>query len=123
MRFISEGKNPFITGDGEQRRDMAHKSDIVSANLFAMEYEGTFGGKHFDVGTGDNISLNEMKNIVNTHFPEVVFDYIEDRTGDVMVTKANMQPLKDLGWTPKVTISDGISDCFEKLKNRLESAA
>ena len=118
MRFISDGKNPFITGDGEQRRDMAHKSDVVSANLFAMEYEGTFGGRHFDVGTGENISLNEMKDIVNSHFPDVVFDYVEDRAGDVLVTKANMQPLKDLGWEPKIKIKDGISKCFEHLKNK-----
>jgi len=123
MRFIREGKNPFITGNGEQRRDMAHKSDVVSANLFAMEYEGTFGGRHFDVGTGDNISLNEMKDIVNSHFPDVVFDYVEDRAGDVLMTKANMQPLKDLGWEPRVKIKDGISKCFEHLKNNQESAA
>ena len=74
MRYIREDKNPFITGDGEQRRDMAHKNDVVSANLFAMEYEGKFAGQHYDVGTGSNISLNEMKDIVNEHFPEVKFD-------------------------------------------------
>lgn len=123
MRFIREGKNPFITGDGEQRRDMAHKSDVVAANVFAMEYEGSFAGKHFDVGTGDNISLNEMKDIVNGHFPDVKFDYVEERAGDVMMTKADMQPLKDLGWEPKVQIRSGISKCFELLKTEQESAA
>jgi nucleoside-diphosphate-sugar epimerase len=79
--------------------------------------------EHFDVGTGDNISLNEMKDIVNSHFPDVVFDYVEDRAGDVLMTKANMQPLKDLGWEPRVKIKDGISKCFEHLKNNQESAA
>ena len=39
MQHIRDGKNPFITGDGEQRRDMAHVEDVVSANIFAMEYE------------------------------------------------------------------------------------
>ena len=119
MRFIREGKNPFITGDGEQRRDMAHKGDVVSANLFAMNYEGKFGGQSFDVGTGDNISLNEMKNIVNEHFPEVQFDYVEERKGDVLLTKADMSPLKELGWSPKKHIKEGISQCFEILKGKL----
>ena len=123
MRFIREGKNPFITGDGEQRRDMAHKLDVISANIFAMEYEGRFEGKHFDVGTGDNISLNEMKDIVNEYFPQVSFDYVKSRTGDVMVTKADMQPLKEIGWSPKISIKEGISDCFKGLKNEKESAA
>ena len=123
MRHIEEGKNPFITGDGEQRRDMAHKTDVVAANIFAMQYDGVFEGQNFDVGTGSNISLNEMKDIVNGYFPDVKFDYIDDRPGDVLATKANMQPLKDIGWSPKVQINDGISDCFERLKNKLESAA
>ena len=119
MRFIQEGKNPFITGDGEQRRDMAHKDDIVAANIFAMEYEGKFSGQHFDVGTGDNISLNEMKDIVNGHFPDVQFDYVEDRKGDVLLTKADMSRLKELGWQPERGIKEGISECFELLKGRL----
>ena len=119
MRFIREGKNPFITGDGEQRRDMAHKSDVVAANIFAMEYEGKFAGQHFDVGTGDNISLNEMKDLVNGQFPSVEFDYVDERKGDVFTTKADMSPLKELGWEPKIGIKEGISDCFERLKASL----
>ena len=119
MRFIREGKNPFITGDGEQRRDMAHKSDVISANIFAMEYEGEFGGQHFDVGTGSNISLNEMKSIVNGHFPDVQFGYVEERKGDVLLTKANMEPLRELGWEPEVSVREGISSCFERLKGSL----
>ena len=119
MRFIRGGKNPFITGDGEQRRDMAHRDDVVDANIFAMEYEGKFGGRNYDVGTGDNTSLNEMKDIVNEHFPEVEFDYVEERKGDVLLTKADMSPLKELGWEPKIHIKEGISDCFERLKKEL----
>lgn len=119
MRYIREDKNPFITGDGEQRRDMAHRDDVVSANIFAMEYEGEFAGQNFDVGTGANISLNEMKGIVHNHFPDVKFDYVDERKGDVMITKANMQPLKDLGWEPKVDIKQGISKCFEILKGQM----
>ena len=37
MEYIRQGRNPFITGDGSQKRDMAHVSDIVSANIFCME--------------------------------------------------------------------------------------
>jgi len=119
MRFIRDGNNPFITGDGEQRRDMAHKNDVVAANIFAMEYEDKFAGRSFDVGTGDNISLNEMKDIIKGHFPDVQFDYIEDRKGDVLLTKADMSPLKELGWEPKIHIKEGISKCFELLKGQL----
>ena len=119
MQHIRDGKNPFITGDGEQRRDMANREDVVSANIFAMEHDGNFNGQHFDVGTNSNISLNEMKKIVQEHLPQVVFDYVAERKGDVKYTKANIQPLLDLGWEPQYTIEKGIHECFRRLKNEI----
>jgi len=119
MEFIRQGKNPFITGDGEQRRDMSHLEDVVSANIFAMEHEGEFGGQYYDVGTGDNISLNEIKDIVLEFFEDVEFDYVEDREGDVFLTKANMEPLKALGWSPRKNVREGIRECYQTLKNEM----
>ena len=100
MEFIRQGKDPFITGDGEQRRDMVHVEDVISANLFAMEYPDKFNGRHFDVGTGTNMSLNEVKDIIVSYFPNVNFEYREERTGDVRHTCANIERLRSLGWNP-----------------------
>jgi UDP-glucose 4-epimerase len=112
MHSIREGKNPFITGDGTQRRDMAYVDDVVSANIFAMNYEGRFSGSYYDIGTGDNISLNEIKDIISNYYPDVKFDYIHDRPGDVLYTKANIEPIKALGWSPSTMINEGIRKCF-----------
>ena len=119
MKYIREGKNPFITGDGEQSRDMAHLEDVVSANIFATDYDGNFNGRNFDIGTGDNISLNDIKNIALEYFPNVEFDYIEDRKGDVLHTKGVIEPLNKLGWYPKININEGVNNCFKELKNEL----
>lgn len=119
MRHIREGKNPFITGDGEQRRDMANVKDVVSANIFAMNYSGRFNGANFDIGTGDNISLNSIAQIANKHFPDVQFDYIEPRKGDVLLTKANVSAIGKLGWKPQVKINEGIEECFQILKQEI----
>jgi len=119
MEFIRQGKNPFITGNGEQKRDMSHLEDVVSANIFAMEYNGEFSGANYDVGTGDNISLNEIKNIVHEFFEGVSFDYTEERHGDVFTTKADMTPLSEIGWKPKNDIVDGVRECFAVLKEQL----
>ena len=81
MQYIRDGRNPFITGDGEQRRDMVNVKDVVSANIFAMQYDDNFCGQNFDIGTGQNISLNEIKQIVLRHFPDVTFEYVPDRPG------------------------------------------
>lgn len=112
MHSIRVGKNPYITGDGNQRRDMAYLDDVVSANIFSMNHRSDFCGKHYDVGTGDNISLNEIKDIVTSYHPNVKFDYIEERAGDVFLTKADITPLQDLGWSPKTSIQKGIHKCF-----------
>ena len=112
MHSIREGIDPFITGAGEQRRDMAHLEDVVAANIFAMEHETNFEGEHYDIGTGSNISLNQIKDIVEKHHPGVKFEYRAERTGDVLATKADISPLKSLGWIPAIGIQAGIEECF-----------
>tara|TARA_R110000824_G_scaffold8338_2_gene37689 strand:+ start:4555 stop:5445 length:891 start_codon:yes stop_codon:yes gene_type:complete len=119
MQYIRDNKNPFISGDGSQRRDMLYVHDAVAANVFAMNYEGSFDGQNYDVGTGTNISLNEVKEIVHEHFPEVVFDYVEERKGDVHITCAETSPLMELGWRTEVSVQKGINNCYKKLKEEL----
>lgn len=115
MHYIREDMTPFLNGNGTQRRDMVHVDDVVSANLFAMEHGDLFRGAQFDVGTGTNISLNEVINIVHKHFPNVEFEKRPARVGDVLLTKANTSPLKEIGWQAKTSIEVGLNSCFKKL--------
>lgn len=114
MSYIRSGVNPYITGNGEQRRDMLNVSDAISANLFCMNHKDNFEGSVYDVGTGENISLNEIKAIIQSKNPSIKFDYRPDRKGDVMLTKANIEPLKSIGWTTKIPIVKGIQHCFSR---------
>lgn len=120
-KYITEGKIPFITGDGEQRRDMTHVDDIVSANIFcALNIDkDDLWGHWYDIGSGDNISLNEMKEIVLHHFPEQRFDYVDPRQGDVMLTKADLSKFKSHGWYTKVDLKEGLHAVFERLRKEL----
>lgn len=114
MEYIRKGKTPFISGDGEQRRDMVHVSDVVSANIFAMKFENSFRGKNYDVGTGENTSLNEIREIVEKHH-NVEFEYVPARPGEVMTTRANIGKLAALGWKHEISIKDGLEVCFRDL--------
>ena len=120
MEYIRKGKNPFITGNGEQRRDMAYLDDVVLANLFAMKYKENFNGRYFDVGTGSNISLNEASKIVSSYFPDVKFKYIEERKGDVLLTRAEPESLAKLGFKTQTSIFDGVHNCFVNLLKELK---
>jgi len=117
MHSIRQSKNPFITGTGDQRRDMLYVDDAVAANIFCMNRQNDFNGDHYDVGTGDNISLNEMREVVRNYNSNVEFEYRPERPGDVMYTKASTQPLADLGWRAEVTINEGLNRCFKGVKN------
>ena len=118
MHYIREGGQPFVTGDGEQRRDMVHVDDVVSANIFAMDYKEDFSGENYDVGTGDNISLNNIKEIVNLLFPAVKFVYKDSRPNEVARTRANISPLQELGWKAETSIKNGIFRCFKQLQKK-----
>ena len=119
MAAIKSGKTPFITGDGTQRRDMLHVRDAVMANLFAMEREDDFAGTNFDVGTGNNISLNEVKEIVNNYHPDIKFNYVDPREGDVLLTKADTKPINKLGWKSHYDIYTGLRECFSQARREI----
>ena len=75
---------PMIFEDGEQTRDFVHISDIVQANLLALESDAANFGT-FNIGTGRAISIREITRMLSTHLgkniePEIVARY---REGDI----------------------------------------
>lgn len=121
-RYISEGRIPYITGDGEQRRDMTHVYDIVSANMFCAENidNSDMWGHWYDIGSGQNISLNELKDIVLKHFPDQEFEYVEPRVGDVMLTKADLSKFNKHGWSSQIDLEFGLNSVYERLKEEVQ---
>ena len=115
MEYIRLKKKPFITGDGSQRRDMVHLDDAVSANIHVMNLSERLGGRVMDVGTGENISLNEIRKIVE-EYHDIEFEFKPARLGEVLITKADTTALAELGWTCNTSILDGIHKCFRSIK-------
>ena len=112
MELIRQGKPLRIDGDGKQTRDYVHVKDIISANLFCANYKGTFNGACFDVGTGEAISLNSIKEFVEERY-KVKWQQAPEREGDVKHTLANAVPLRDLGWEADIKITEGLKKCFK----------
>ena len=59
-----------------------------------------------------------MKEIAQKHFPDIEFNYVDKRKGDVMMTKARTAPLRKLGWKTEISIKKGINECFANLKEK-----
>jgi UDP-glucose 4-epimerase len=65
--FAEQKKNnkPLtITNDGKQKRDFTYVKDVVAANILAGESKETFIGEVFNIGNGDNISVNEVADLI-----------------------------------------------------------
>ena len=58
------GQPMTINGDGEQRRDFTHVDDVIDANLKCMNYESMFNGDIFNIGNGDNRSVNQIADLI-----------------------------------------------------------
>jgi len=53
------GRRPSVFEDGGQRRDLVHVSDVVNANLLAMESPAA-AGLPVNVGTGESLTIAEL---------------------------------------------------------------
>ena len=60
-----------------------------------------------------------MKQLVKEHFANIDFKYVAPRDGEVLCTKADIGPLKKLGWSPRHDIKEGVSECFRLLKEEV----
>ena len=108
LRQRDEGEALTIVGDGEQRRDFTHVSDVVQANILAAtkEVHEMNYGQLYNVGNGINYSINEIANSISDNQVN-----IPPRIGESRITLAKNDKLKrTFGWDPKVNLMDWISE-------------
>lgn len=106
-RQCCAGEPLTIVGDGEQRRDFIHVSDVANANIIAAtkEIDSSYFGQVFNVGSGKNITVQEIANLISPH--QV---YLPSRIGEVKVSLANIDKIKTVfGWEPQVDLIEWIS--------------
>jgi UDP-glucose 4-epimerase len=94
---------PFtVIGDGTQRRDFVHVTDVAQAFLKAAE--SGFSGRIWNLGAGDPQSVNRLVELLGgpvIHIPE--------RPGEPHCTWADIGNIKhELGWKPTVPFDQGI---------------
>ena len=107
MRQSEEGKPMTVVGDGLQRRDFTHVSDVVSANILASKIDNTKCiGQTLNVGTGTNHNILDIVNLVGgTH------EFIPDRPAEARTTQADITKISNiLGWKPIVKLEDWVSN-------------
>jgi UDP-glucose 4-epimerase len=93
-----------IVGDGEQRRDFTHISDVVRANLLAADSHGVTGPTN--IGTGRNYSINQLADLIGG-----LTVNLPDRVGETRETLANVNRADSkLSWKAQVRLEDYLAN-------------
>jgi UDP-glucose 4-epimerase len=104
LKMKKEGFPLTIYGDGLQRRDFIHVSDVVDANALISFQELDNWGEVYNIGYGENWSIKEIANAIDDN--QV---FLSGRPGEMRETLADIRKAKtELTWKPKVNILDWI---------------
>jgi UDP-glucose 4-epimerase len=114
VNHLLQGEPPVIFGDGEQRRDFVHVSDIVSANLLSMNSQIPSG--IFNVGTGIGTSVNEIADLLCRKIDSGIRPvYAGEHNGELKYSIANInKTVKDLSYRPRGKLKDRIIEVIEQ---------
>lgn len=123
IRRLLEGQPILVYGDGKQVRDFNYIDDLVHALLLAAIHEDAYG-HIFNLGADDPTSLRDvaakMTAIHRGTFEVVPFPNklkaidIGDYYGDYRRIRSR------LGWTPKVSLEEGLKRSIAYFKDNLE---
>lgn len=109
MKQKKEGKKLTITDLGKNKRDFTFIDDIVNGTYHAMLYGR--GGEVYNLGCGKNYSLKYLATLIQPD--KKMHSYGLERKQEAWETKADIsKSMRELGWTPKVSLKEGIKRCM-----------
>jgi UDP-glucose 4-epimerase len=113
------GKPTKVFGDGGNTRDYVFVEDVVNAFTLACE-PGMAGGKRLNIGTGIQTTDRELHTYVAkaAGAPDDP-DYAPARIGDLRAIALDCSAAQAAGWTPKVTLADGIAATVDSIRSKI----
>jgi UDP-glucose 4-epimerase len=110
---LLNGDEIHIFGDGEQRRDFIHVSDVAGANLLAMEKDVDNG--IFNIGTGKATSVNQLAEIIRRKInPAAKVQHLEEHSGELRNSIADITRARSsLGFEPSKVFEESIDEIIE----------
>lgn len=106
-------------GDGMQTRDYVYVGDVARANLLAAEITlpeaGRLDNRGFNIGTGVETSVVALaRGLQNAAGSQVPLQHADARAGEQRQScLAINKSAEVLGWTPQVSLADGLKATLE----------
>ena len=113
-------QRPVIFEDGKQTRDFVHVSDIVQANLLALETDRA-DYKAVNVGTGRPTSIAQVTALLTEGLgkqiePDIVGKY---REGDIRHCVGDITRARTLlGYEPRVRLEEGVMELLDWVREQ-----
>lgn len=113
------GKRPVVYGDGKQRRDLVHISDVVSANMLALSRDE---GCVVNVGSGKSVEYNSLIGTINRLLGTSLEPSYRSNPLEGKYQFETMADLSEaasrLGYSPKIGIEEGVRAYIDFLRGK-----
>ena len=105
---------PVIYEDGEQLRDYVYVGDVAAANILALESEAA-NYEIYNIGGTEVLSVSQyakrlLRVLGKDTIPEIPGEF---RFGDVRHIISDISKIKKLGWQPRTSLEQIISEYLE----------
>jgi len=116
LRMKKQGGTLTLYGSGKQVRDVLYAGDLAKLYIYEAEHMAKVNGKTFNVGggiqTGFHISLLELINLIDSHFPgkKLRYTFAPWRESDQRIYQSDISFVRKVTkWQPETTILKGLS--------------
>jgi UDP-glucose 4-epimerase len=126
---ILENQPLTVFGDGLQTRDYVHVRDVVDAILAVIDAElgpaDTMDARSFNIGTGvGSPVLDLVRILLEASGSRVDVKHAPRRAGEQQHSFLNVEKARRvLGWTPRVSLEEGLADTYKWFAARHAGAA
>jgi UDP-glucose 4-epimerase len=119
IEALGQNRPPVIFGDGKQSRDFTFITNVVQANLLAMQAPGV-AGEVFNIACGESIDLLTMLHLLAEASDQAVDpEFHAPRAGDVRHSLADISKAQRLlGYQPVMTFREGLQQTIAYFRQR-----
>lgn len=113
-KVIDSNGEVKIWGDGKQVREYVYIDDLLDAMEVLIQSEIT---EPVNIGPDDAVILDELVQIAaNVEGKQVTIKHVDGPIG-LQVRRTGNKIIKSLGWSPKVSIEEGITKTYNWIKS------
>jgi len=118
VRNFLKNKGKMELTPGKQKRDFIYVNDVVDAYKILLNecLDRSLGFSEYEVGSGKTISIQDfvqtVKMLTNSK-TKPIFGARPYRKNEIMYSEADTRKLLNLGWKPKYTLKEGLTEMIE----------